>query len=53
MMKNNEQTMICNKSEGENIPFFSSSNNEIIKEFNNSQTLTFNSMKAFFKDKSV
>ena len=48
-MKNNEQTMICIKCKGGNIPFFSSSNNEIMKEFNNSPTLTFNSTKSFFK----
>ena len=41
MMKNNEQTMICIKCKEENIPFFSSSNNEMMKEFNNSQSLTF------------
>ena len=49
-MKNNEQTMICVKCKEENIPFFSSSNNEMMKEFNNSQSLTFNnSIKSFYK----
>ena len=42
--------MICIKCIEENIPFFSSSRNEMMKEFNNSQSLTFNnSIKSFFK----
>ena len=48
-MKNNETTMICIKCLEENIPFFSSCNNEIKKDPNNLQNLASNSIKTFFK----
>ena len=41
--------MICIKCKKGNIPFFSSSNNEITKQANNSQTQASSSINLFFK----
>ena len=41
--------MICIKCKKENIPIFSSSNNEITKQANNSQTQASSSINSFFK----
>ena len=49
LMQKNELIMICIKCKKENIPFFSSSNNEITKQANNSQTQTSSSINLFFK----
>ena len=48
-MQKNELIMICIKYKKENIPYFSSSNNEITKQANNSQTQASSSINSFFK----
>ena len=48
-MQKHELIVICIKCKKENISFFSSSNNEIKKESNNSQTLASSSINSFFE----